>query len=45
MHLSLLHPLGTVSHRVSEGGLKKRETNQLASIREKETLVIVMATE
>jgi hypothetical protein len=23
MHLSLLHPLGTMSHRVSEGDLKR----------------------
>jgi hypothetical protein len=26
MHLSLLHPLGTMSHRVSEGDLKKENT-------------------
>jgi hypothetical protein len=25
MHLSLLHPLGTVSHRVTEGGPEKEE--------------------
>jgi hypothetical protein len=43
-HLSLLHPLGAVSHRVTEEGLKKTETNRLASIRERETVVIGMAT-
>jgi hypothetical protein len=36
MHLSLFHPLGTLSHRVSEGGLKKKEKNTTISTVERE---------
>jgi hypothetical protein len=36
MHLSLFHPLGTLSHRVNEGGLKKKEKiQQLVQLKEK----------
>jgi hypothetical protein len=34
MHLSLLHPLGTMSHRVSEGGPEKENT-KLVHVKEK----------
>jgi NH3-dependent NAD+ synthetase len=46
MQLSLLHPLGTVSHRVNEGDLKKRERkNRLAFIRKKKETLVITTTE
>ena len=38
MQLSLLHPLGTVSHRVTEGGLKQNNQNVLEYLKEKARL-------
>jgi hypothetical protein len=35
MHLSLLHPLGTMSHRVVEGDLKRRKFKLLVYLKEK----------
>jgi hypothetical protein len=39
MHLSLLHPLGTMSHKVNKGGLKKERTIKI-NIYESETILI-----
>jgi hypothetical protein len=35
MQLSLLHPLGTLSHRVNEGDLKQNNKNILEYLKEK----------
>jgi hypothetical protein len=43
MHLSLLHPLGTLSHKVNEGGPEKENTK--ISTYERETMEIRNKTE
>jgi hypothetical protein len=35
MRLSLLHPLGTMSHRVRRGTWKKKQTKRLVNLKEK----------
>jgi len=39
VQLSLFHPLGALSHRVSEGGLKQNNRNILERLKEKLALV------
>jgi len=39
MRLSLLHPLGTMSHRARGGPEEKKQTKRLVNLKEKKTLI------